>query len=348
MSTTSSWLDRVDFLKHIRLPYKLAAAGVLATGLIVFQSVSYVSAIGDSVAFSDKERVGNQILATLNPILIDTARGFVEGRQAAGLTAQVTAAFSGEAGVVDALSQTAEFARTAQAANPADRVESANALDLGVAAVARVGDQSNLILDPDLDSYYVMDALVLRVPSLVALTHAVWADQAFGATPAAALTNQTLLQRELDAIQASIASSTEASPRLAAQLNPPLQSYVQSAQGLLTEAAIANDIGAAAIRSLGELAQFDQVANRVLNTLLIDRIDGIQSAAGSRMMVVCALAVLLVVVLSLLTRGLLGPIGRMSQAFSALEQGDLSVQLALDRRDELGQLATGWIVRLTP
>ena len=33
--------------------------------------------------------------------------------------------------------------------------------------ITAVGDSSNLILDPDLDSYYVMDALLLQEPALV-------------------------------------------------------------------------------------------------------------------------------------------------------------------------------------
>ena len=32
------------------------------------------------------------------------------------------------------------------------------------ALMARVGDTSNLILDPDLDSYYLMDAVLLKLP----------------------------------------------------------------------------------------------------------------------------------------------------------------------------------------
>src|SRR5437867_3284865 len=33
--------------------------------------------------------------------------------------------------------------------------------------ISRIGDRSNLVLDPDLDSYYVMSVVVLRLPNLV-------------------------------------------------------------------------------------------------------------------------------------------------------------------------------------
>ena len=41
------------------------------------------------------------------------------------------------------------------------------ALDSAGTLLARIGDQSNLILDPELDSYYVMDALLQHVPELI-------------------------------------------------------------------------------------------------------------------------------------------------------------------------------------
>ena len=40
-------------------------------------------------------------------------------------------------------------------------------VDLELALAATVGDSSNLILDPELDSYYLMDATLLRVPALL-------------------------------------------------------------------------------------------------------------------------------------------------------------------------------------
>ena len=36
--------------------------------------------------------------------------------------------------------------------------------------MAHVGDTSNLILDPDLDTYYLMDAVLLKLPDGAALS----------------------------------------------------------------------------------------------------------------------------------------------------------------------------------
>ena len=37
--------------------------------------------------------------------------------------------------------------------------------------IVRAGDASNLTLDPDLDSYFVMDAVTLRMPALARMAH---------------------------------------------------------------------------------------------------------------------------------------------------------------------------------
>ncbi len=51
------------------------------------------------------------------------------------------------------------------AASPPDEmVAGGDALAHGRELVTRVGNQSKLILDPDLDSYYTMSLIVLRYP----------------------------------------------------------------------------------------------------------------------------------------------------------------------------------------
>ncbi|KTT22675.1 EAL domain-containing protein, partial [Pseudacidovorax intermedius] len=48
-------------------------------------------------------------------------------------------------------------------------VAARHALESGRALITRIGNQSNLILDPDLDSYYTMSLLLLRFPELMEL-----------------------------------------------------------------------------------------------------------------------------------------------------------------------------------
>src|SRR5262249_18701767 len=60
----------------------------------------------------------------------------------------------------------------------ARRLLEARAVDAARQLISRIGDESNLILDPDLDSYYTMSVVMLRLPE--AVTDAIGlADEAF-------------------------------------------------------------------------------------------------------------------------------------------------------------------------
>jgi hypothetical protein len=60
---------------------------------------------------------------------------------------------------------------------PDEMVAAGDALGRGRELVTRVGNQSKLILDPDLDSYYTMSLIVLRYPELIELVHGIGAQR---------------------------------------------------------------------------------------------------------------------------------------------------------------------------
>ncbi|QCI78929.1 hypothetical protein E6W36_02935 [Hankyongella ginsenosidimutans] len=60
------------------------------------------------------------------------------------------------------------LARWPQAMERNSRMQQNEAIAATITLIARVGDTSNLILDPDLDSYYTMDMVIAKLPTLVA------------------------------------------------------------------------------------------------------------------------------------------------------------------------------------
>src|ERR1700712_5022254 len=126
-----------------------------------------------SINFARKELAGNAYITGIRAPLVALAAGSggatgsgelagyaraltrIEGEYGDGMgSADASAAF------VKALDQLA--------AKPDSSAVRHEALDRGRALVTRVGNLSNLILDPDLDSYYTMSILVLRAPELLA------------------------------------------------------------------------------------------------------------------------------------------------------------------------------------
>jgi diguanylate cyclase (GGDEF)-like protein len=163
---------------------------LLPMGLVMW---GYLDIQRGQVTFSAKERDG---VAYLQPVVKLLART-VQARHdvMSGATAP-DAVLQESIAVVDAanarygatLEVQAEWAMVRSSLGRAERVgttqssfaaytEASTGL---LRLIVRVSDNSNLTLDPDLDSYYLMDALVFRLPVLLDLTGQA-VDQALGA-----------------------------------------------------------------------------------------------------------------------------------------------------------------------
>nr|WP_298688051.1 methyl-accepting chemotaxis protein [uncultured Dongia sp.] len=110
-----------------------------------------------AIDFGNKEAQGNSYLGILRQAHGD----LLGGADKAGLASAIAAA---ETEFGDGM-VSAELAQGAQTTLNAGSVPEAAAAIR--ALIVRVGDKSNLILDPDLDSYYVMDLVLLKVPDLM-------------------------------------------------------------------------------------------------------------------------------------------------------------------------------------
>ena len=143
-------------------------------------------------------------------------------------------------------------ANASKLSTPGDREELANGYDHMAGQVKQLvsyfGDTSNLILDPDLDSYYLVDVTLLAMPEAVthiantaAIAHKL-VSGAGSAVEQAALANESaLLQESLNRIAASNATSFDAdeanhgiSPTLRWKLTAGLKTYNASIQSYLT------------------------------------------------------------------------------------------------------------------
>ena len=171
------------------------------------------------------------------------------------------------------------------------------ALDSARTLLARIGDQSNLILDPELDSYYVMDALLQHVPELI-LTSRRLSDELASVRTAAIVqperTAETLMRvgqlaasiRGLKkSVEAAIASSPDG--KLRGSWAGPAALLVEKLQALVRGARIDIDINALSDPSAFErpdiasilteidfhMRSFSGVAANELERLLRARID---------------------------------------------------------------------------
>ncbi|MGV8967722.1 MAG: methyl-accepting chemotaxis protein [Cellulomonas sp.] len=144
---------------RLRTSARLAVVVVMLLAPALLATWAFGSAMNSAIAFAAKERSG---VVVLRPAL--QALAVTVGGGDADLAA-LSAAASAQPGLdlgsaVDAVTA----AGSGRTPTPAQRVALASAL---VDLVTTIGNNSNLILDPDLDSFYAMDAQVVALPKLL-------------------------------------------------------------------------------------------------------------------------------------------------------------------------------------
>jgi hypothetical protein len=164
---------------------RVAAGLGLALVLLVPLSVMFVqswTARTDDLTFNQDERRGVEYLGPLTDLLstmTEQQSGVVHGRSA--LVPAVQRAVAGVDAVDRRLGARLETTQrwtqlrqlildlTGRTITKPDEAFTAYSavVDLTVALVRKVGDTSNLILDPKIDAYYVMNATLLRIPEIL-------------------------------------------------------------------------------------------------------------------------------------------------------------------------------------
>jgi methyl-accepting chemotaxis protein len=366
-------------LARLKVSWQLAVLGVVLLVPAALAGRAYHEAQRAQIDFSAQEAVGVDALGPANALVVATVRARSAAVRA-GLAHQPVPATALD-GVRRALAANDaadrevgadlgardawQKARTAidrtltTGASPASASDAldaySTAVDAAVGWVVEVGNASNLILDPDLDSFYVMDALVTKAPAVAAAAglgadaQLALSDLPGGGTmsdhidlAAQAGAVSTNLEALLGGLKTTYATTKDT--QLKSGVEPAANAMGSAARALgvdLARAARTTDAAASPVSAagaVGAVARFEQVATPALDDLLTARIDRFQSAER-RVLIQCALALLLALLLfATLWRSLTRALRRLTVVARAAAHGDLSKDARLNRRDELGAL----------
>ena len=168
-------------LGRLRYAYKFALIGVITLATIGFVGVAYLQEVSKQIDFSAKERVGVVYVAPaarLTEALVQLRSAVAAGD--AGRVAAAGAAVRSAVTLVDAVDRrvggqlgvSREWGKLRPVAVSLSRQRGVTAqYDAAVTGaltlVTDAGNNSNLILDPDLDSFYVMDEWITKLPPLL-------------------------------------------------------------------------------------------------------------------------------------------------------------------------------------
>ena len=136
---------------------KLVALVCLSLLPIALLGYLFVAQSQKDIAFSSKEALGTEYYAALAADL-----AALSGAGPLPSAAVFEAARTKLDAVMGSDERASAYAKLRGSA-PAPTYSAETSVAL-VSLLAKVGDASNLILDPDLDSYYVMDMLVVKLP----------------------------------------------------------------------------------------------------------------------------------------------------------------------------------------
>ena len=305
------------------LPYprKFALISLLFVIPLGLTLTLWLSEVRERIAFAEKERTGllyvSAVHRLLEPLLL-------------GREPDVAAAVA----AIDALDPRFErelevgelWARLRAAAlDPGAPLEARSHEALGL--IAHAGDTSNLILDPELDSYYLMDAVVTRLPELAVQLAGV---------PVASRAAARLGAAE------QLGESLERGHAVAVRENPGLRPVLEST-GLPLRAAFQRVASGelhedASTQALTALFAHERVVASALDALLAARIEGLAWRRGVLLGVVSTAFVLVCWLWAGFYVGVLRAVRALDRVSERMRSGDVGAVATLETRDELRQV----------
>ncbi len=328
--------------RSLRLGHKIC----LATGLMVVPValllVLLVSAQNRDIAFVTREIAGTRVLATLG-----------------ALQAACEHALAGSSGTISSPPGASELAAarvlglSAPVLDVVQRVTEASDVASVLKARASLrdlqgttGDHSNLILDNVLDSYYLTDVVLNRLPELLDRLVDIGPLAANQAHSAAARADFLMmlggLRAVVDGMDASMSSATtdDASGFLTTAIGTSYASLHDNLLARMAHLQSSSGTGNDTVL-LDQTIRFASTADAALNKLLRVRV-----AHQARVQLATLLATLLIEsagmagVLLIIRNGVTGPIAALCTSTRRIAAGDLDQPVAIGRtRDEVAELA---------
>ncbi len=209
-----------------------------------------------------------------------------------------------------------------------------------------IGDLSNLILDPDLDSYYLMDLTLLRFPKLLESLFYLLSELQ-NKNPNFQKINFQQLQLEL------ILKDIQTSFQLAYKYNPNLKLELQSEQETFLSSAInfkktlenLNSPENILLAFKSSLEMRDSIRTLYFKTsdsqkkLLEIRVSNFQREQLLSILLTCLIIILVLFFQIQIIKNISEPLAHSISQFEEMTKGNLKVKIEHSSRDEIGNLA---------
>ena len=366
MHRVSGWLGRLSVGRKLMLIYLLDLTAVIYVSSILIHE-KYLA-----IDFTRKEVVGTAYAAVVRDGLMGQ---FLNASQQPPLVADVLTRLDAVRAAHDEQLRTADVAQRFSVAlqelaspppggsptvDPQTLTrQRSQLLREGRELLTTVGNQSNLILDPDLDSYYVMSLVVLRFPELLQAVHDTvsflnaapsrrgpqWSSELL--TLVGRL-DAVMLGIESDYNQAFIAGSPEMRAALVRQ-REALKAAQEGFQALLQGIASGESrltvaqVGVQEAQVLGALRDAWSVGIVDLERLLNQRADSLFARMWLHLGTALVLLGCILSLVTLVARQIAKPLQQLARvADEVRKSGDHTLRAQWNSRDEIGRLVTAF------
>jgi signal transduction histidine kinase len=351
--------------KHLRTSTKLFLLCGMFVGAIILTTYSLIEEKQIAIGFVRKELVGAQYLEALRELYAvilaedaDASQGAQSVDAALGTLATAEADTGGSlhtAGLAQNLA-TAIRGLVAEESSGEKHTLIVEALAKARDLAARIGDESNLALDPDLDSYYVQDIVVKKVPALLSqmgelqslLTGSLSGDD-LHVRP---LLLDGMIRSSIEEIErdAAAAYRRDTDAQLKQAIAAPISTMVSAVNSYLgtANASLSGQSSPTSLLHSYETA-FQAVDSgwavneAELKGLLNERLSNLLGKLRGSLFLIGLVAGLSLLFAAMTYRQIVRPLRQLEElAGNVRETKDYGLRIDLDRRDEIGQLATAF------
>ncbi|ANJ66848.1 hypothetical protein A9404_05180 [Halothiobacillus diazotrophicus] len=343
MNIFARLVGRLSVSRKLLLIYLLDLTAVIfITSILINESFI-------AIDFARKEIVGNAYIDTVRKALF-TIVDVHDGKNASNI-AEVREALQNAEKAYGANMNTAQLAHGLDEAlaglttTKSRNTASNHALLAGNKLLAHIGDQSNLILDPDLDSYYTMSLTVLRFPELLEQLLN-YDSPTIGGDKAQYLIAQGRLSALLDGIDSDYHAAYAGNPThmLPGKLDATRIPLLTDLHSLLrVEVNQPAKLAAARNAALKSTRAAWQATAENLDILLHARVEMLFKRMWEHLSMAAALLLLILSLVFYVARQIALPLRRLALVADQVQAtNDYTLRADWRSGDEIGQLVTGF------
>ncbi len=343
----SGFVGRLSVAKKLLLIYLLDLSAIIfITNILIDEK--YIA-----INFARKEIQGLHYIGRIREVLVDLAQPEMAPRITRHLESieRAESEFGSDMGSQELNRQFIAALRDLSAHDTPSQANSV--LGAGRNLLARVGDQSNLILDPDLDSYYVMSLVVLRFPELLDLLMQL--PESAAADSKEVNVELLLLEGKLTALADAIDSDFQAayagnsSGELSRHLEAERRKLQQVLGGVLInlreigDGKASSGLGDLRGLALKQAAQTWDSAAQQLDGLLDARLNLFFKRMWEHLGTAALLLLVILFLVFYVARKIAQPLGNLAGVVEKVSvSNDYSLRAQWDSHDEIGQLVRGF------